>query len=64
MGRNEDLDKVRRDMKERDQNDESREHSPLKKADDAIHIDTTGMTIEQVVEKIAGKVRELEGTGA
>jgi len=64
MGRNEDLDKVRRDMKERDQNDESREHSPLKKADDAIHIDTTGMTIEQVVEKITGKVRELEGTGA
>ena len=51
-------------MEERDQKDAAREHSPLKRADDAIHIDTTGMTIDQVVEELAGKVKELEGSGA
>jgi cytidylate kinase len=64
MGMNEDSDKVRREMEERDQKDADREHSPLKRADDAIHIDTTGMTIDQVVEELAGKVKELEGSGA
>jgi cytidylate kinase len=33
-------------------------------AGDAIHFDTTGMTIDQVVEKLAGRVKELEGSGA
>jgi cytidylate kinase len=64
MGMNEDSDKVRREMEERDEKDADREHSPLKRADDAIHIDTTGMTIDQVVEELAGKVKELEGSGA
>jgi len=64
MGLDEALEKVRREMDERDQNDTSREHSPLKRADDAIHMDTTGMTVEQVIENLAGKVRELEGSGA
>jgi len=64
MGMNEDSDKVRMEMEERDQNDATREHSPLKKADDAIHIDTTGMTIDQVVEELAGQVKELEGSDA
>ncbi len=64
MGMDEDPDKVRREMEERDQKDASREHSPLKRADDAIHIDTTGMTIAQVVEALADKVKELEESGA
>lgn len=64
MEMDEDPDKVRREMEERDQKDTSREHSPLKRAADAIHIDTTGMTIDQVVEKLAGMVKELEGSGA
>ena len=64
MGMDEEPEKVRREMDERDQNDTSREHSPLKKADDAINIDTTGMSIDQVIEKLADKVKELEGSGA
>jgi cytidylate kinase len=64
MGMDEDPVKVRREMEERDHKDLSREHSPLKISDDAIHLDTTGMTIDQVVQKIAGKVKELEGSGA
>ena len=64
MGIEERLDKVRTEMDERDQKDSSREHSPLQRTGDAMHIDTTGMTIEQVVEKLARKVRELEGAVA
>jgi len=40
------------DMKERDFRDTTREHSPLKKADDAIYIDSSYMTIEEVVSNI------------
>lgn len=64
MGMDEALEKVRREMAERDQNDTSREHSPLKKADDAINLDTTGMSIDKVIEKLADKVKELEESGA
>jgi cytidylate kinase len=64
LGIDEDPDKVRQEMEERDRKDSSREHSPLKKADDAIHIDTTGMDIDQVVKTLARKVEELEGSGA
>ena len=64
MGMDEAADKVRKEMDERDQMDSSRVHSPLKKAQNAIQVDTTGMTIEQVVEELARTVLELEGHGA
>ena len=64
MGMDESADKVRKEMDNRDQMDSSRVHSPLKKAHDAIQVDTTGMTIDQVVEELARKVLELEGPGA
>jgi cytidylate kinase len=38
----------------RDQRDRTRTHSPLQAAEGAIELDTTGMTVEQVVERIAG----------
>ncbi len=41
----------------RDERDSSREHSPLAAADDAVVLDTTGLSIEQVVERIAGLAR-------
>ncbi len=43
----------------RDQRDQTREHSPLQPAPDAITLDTTHMTFAEVVERIAGVV----GTG-
>jgi cytidylate kinase len=41
---------------ERDQNDRERDISPLKQADDALKIDSTHITIEEVVTKILQKV--------
>ena len=40
----------------RDQRDQTREHSPLQAAPDAITLDTTHMTLREVVERIAGVV--------
>lgn len=40
------------DLLERDARDAEREHAPMVAAPDAIHVDTTGKTIEQVVAEI------------
>jgi len=40
------------DLNKRDYNDSHREHAPLKQADDAILVDTTGNTFEESVEKM------------
>jgi cytidylate kinase len=40
------------DLSKRDKIDSSREFAPLKKAEDAVYIDTTFLTIEEVVNKL------------
>jgi CMP/dCMP kinase len=45
-------------QRERDGRDESREHSALRAADDAVEIDTTSLTREQVVNRVAALARE------
>lgn len=52
-----DLEEIARDIKERDFRDMNRETAPLKKAEDAVLIDSSDMTIEEVVEAIAGLCR-------
>ena len=47
-----DVETVLRDQALRDAQDASREHSPLKIAPGAIELDTTGLTIDEVVERI------------
>ena len=42
----------------RDYKDSTRDHSPLKKADDALEIDTTHLTINEVVDKIVNTVNQ------
>ena len=39
-------------IKDRDKRDSTRKIAPLKKAEDAIYVDSTNLSIEQVVEKI------------
>jgi cytidylate kinase len=47
-----DFEKILADIKERDARDVNRTIAPLKAADDAVIIDTTGFTIDEVVERI------------
>jgi CMP/dCMP kinase len=46
------------EIRARDARDAGREHSPMVAAGDAIEVDTTGLTIDQVVERIVGLVGE------
>ena len=46
------LEDVKKDLLRRDKKDSSRSHSPLKKADDAIEIDTSDLTFVEQVDKI------------
>ncbi|HIZ83540.1 MAG TPA: (d)CMP kinase [Firmicutes bacterium] len=49
---------VLRDMKQRDAQDENRAVAPLKPAEDAIRVDTTGDTLEQSVARMTGIIRQ------
>lgn len=49
------------EVKARDEIDSTRAHSPLRKADDAVYIDTGAMTIEEVVKKMAEAVKNRHG---
>ena len=49
---------VLENIKDRDRRDSTREIAPLKKADDAIYVDSTNLNIEQVVEKIIGIIND------
>ena len=57
-GENVTFEEVLKDMEFRDKNDSSREYMPLKKADDATLIDTTGNTLEKSVEIIKKFITE------
>ena len=51
-------DEVLKSLKERDYIDSTRKESPLKKADDAIELDTTNLTIEDVINFISKEIEK------
>ncbi|MBI88890.1 MAG: cytidylate kinase [Candidatus Marinimicrobia bacterium] len=51
------FDEILKNIKNRDRMDSSRVHSPLKKAKDAIEIDTTQLTINDQVDKILERIK-------
>lgn len=57
-GLNSNLDEIKKEVAARDEADMTREISPLKKADDAIEIDTSDMTIDEVVAHIMNLVEK------
>lgn len=48
-----------KDIEQRDYNDSHRKLNPLKKADDAIEVDTTDMSIDEVINTIYSKINKL-----
>ncbi len=60
-GVEENFEAVLANIKERDMIDSTRKESPLKKAEDAIEIDTSFMTIEEVTNEISRLVKEKVG---
>jgi cytidylate kinase len=57
LSKNITLEEVLKDIEYRDKNDSSRSFAPLIKASDAIEIDTTNMSIDEVVNTILGYVK-------
>lgn len=53
------LSQLKKEIEERDHYDMNRDISPLKKADDAVTVDTTGKTIEEVTEEIMTLVNNI-----
>ena len=52
-------DSLMKEIEERDRRDSTREESPLRKASDAIEVDTTGMSIDDQVNAVVGRAEEL-----
>lgn len=61
-----DLAEIQRAMEERDRRDSARAYSPLRPAPDAVELDSTGLSIEQVVERALSLARAtlVSETGA
>ena len=53
-----DMRTLKKELEERDNRDFTREVGPLKKAEDAIVIDSTNLSIEGVVDKISGYINK------
>ncbi len=51
---------VKAEIRERDEKDTTRKHSPLRAADDAIIVDTTNKTINEVVDFVVARVCSAE----
>jgi cytidylate kinase len=54
------LESVMREVEERDRRDSSRPVAPLIQAPDAVLVDSTGLTVDQVVDTIVERVRRVE----
>ena len=59
-----DYDEVLADIRRRDDYDSSRATSPLKPADDAVHLDSTGRYIEEVIDDICSLALRARGQAA
>ncbi len=59
-GEQADLDAIRQEVEARDHRDSSREVAPLCQAPDAELVDSSSLSVPQVVEQIVGRVRRIE----
>ena len=62
-GTEQDLDELREEIRRRDELDSAREDSPLREAEDAVRIDTTGLTVEEQVERVVAIARAAASAG-
>ena len=58
LGIEQTVEEIVEDLKRRDRLDSSRAISPLEKADEAVEVDTTAMTMDEQVDLIVSLVRE------
>ena len=54
------LEKIKEDIEKRDYQDAHRAVSPLKQAEDAVYLDTSSMSFEEVAKKIKSMIEQIE----
>ena len=54
----EDADRVLAAQRRRDRRDREREHGTLRPAADAVELDTSGLSLDEVIERVVGLARE------
>jgi cytidylate kinase len=57
-----DLESIKKDLLRRDYHDSKRKESPLKRAQDALVLDTTSLTIKEQVDWVISKIKQLDGS--
>jgi cytidylate kinase len=62
-GRAVELDEVLREQRARDQRDSTRQAAPLRQAEDALYLDSSALTLDEVVERVARVVAERSEKG-
>ena len=60
QGTDADLNALRREIEDRDQNDMTREIAPLRKAEDAYVLDTSSLSFEEVVQEIVTRAKAIK----
>lgn len=60
QGQEANYEEVRDEIEARDKRDSTREVSPLKKADDAVEIDTSKLSIDEVMDKVESLIEDAE----
>lgn len=63
-GREISLEEVRREIDERDERDSKRDAAPLRKAEGAVEIDTSGMSLDESIEAVCSLISERLGVSA
>ncbi|GGA38896.1 cytidylate kinase [Kroppenstedtia guangzhouensis] len=58
-----DPEQLKEEIRNRDEKDRNREHAPLRPAEDAVHVDTTGLSVEEVVQSILNLCKSRVGGG-
>lgn len=56
-GHNVDFEELKKEIEQRDFNDKNRDFAPLRQADDAILIDTSDMSIDEVIDKVLSYIK-------
>lgn len=57
-GKDADLEEIKRGIEYRDKNDSEREFAPLKRAEDAVLIDSSHMSVDEVIDRIITIIKE------
>jgi cytidylate kinase len=60
QGISSDLEQLIADIKKRDHDDSTRDTAPLRKAEDAVYVDSTSLSLEEVVDVLIANIRKIK----